>query len=68
MSAGTEEINASLSVVSETSTRVAKDTNQTVQAIQTQASSITEITNQSMQIKKKIEELEGLISRFKIKE
>ncbi|PGT15836.1 methyl-accepting chemotaxis protein [Bacillus cereus] len=68
MSAGTEEINASLSVVSETSTRVAKDTNQTVQAIQTQASSITEITNQSMQIKKKIGELEGLISRFKIKE
>ncbi|MFJ8527375.1 methyl-accepting chemotaxis protein [Bacillus sp. NPDC094106] len=68
MSAGTEEINASLSVVSETSTKVAKDTNQTVQAIQTQASSITEITNQSMQIKKKIEELEGLISRFKIKE
>ncbi|HDX9589581.1 TPA: methyl-accepting chemotaxis protein [Bacillus pseudomycoides] len=68
MSAGTEEINASLSGVSETSTKVAKDTNQTVQAIQTQASSITEITNQSMQIKKKIEELEGLISQFKIKE
>ena len=68
MSAGTEEINASLSVVSETSTKVAEDTNQTVQAIQTQASSITEITNQSMQIKKKIEELEGLISQFKIKE
>ncbi len=68
MSAGTEEINASLSVVSETSTRVAKDTNQTVQAIQTQASSITEITNQSMQIKKKIGELEGLISRFKIED
>ncbi|MGI8282557.1 methyl-accepting chemotaxis protein [Bacillus mycoides] len=68
MSAGTEEINASLSVVSETSTRVAKDTNQTVQAIQTQASAITEITNQAMQIKKKNTELEGLISRFKIKE
>ncbi|PEB52188.1 methyl-accepting chemotaxis protein [Bacillus pseudomycoides] len=68
MSAGTEEINASLSAVSETSTKVAKDTNQTVQAIQTQASSITEITNQSMQIRKKIEELEGLISQFKIKE
>ncbi|PEA53869.1 methyl-accepting chemotaxis protein [Bacillus pseudomycoides] len=68
MSAGTEEINASLSGVSETSTKVAKDTNQTVQAIQTQASSITEITNQSMQIKKKIEELEGLISQFKIEE
>ncbi|QWH20817.1 methyl-accepting chemotaxis protein (plasmid) [Bacillus mycoides] len=68
MSAGTEEINASLSVVSETSTRVAKDTNQTVQAIQTQASGITEITNQAMQIKKKNTELEGLISRFKIKE
>lgn len=68
MSAGTEEINASLSGVSETSTKVAKDTNQTVQAIQTQASSIAEITNQSMQIKKKIEELEGLISQFKIEE
>ncbi|PHE81933.1 methyl-accepting chemotaxis protein [Bacillus toyonensis] len=68
MSAGTEEINASLSVVSETSTRVAIDTNQTVQAIQTQASAITEITNQAMQIKKKNTELEGLISRFKIKE
>ncbi|MGG2094716.1 methyl-accepting chemotaxis protein [Bacillus sp. S13(2024)] len=68
MSAGTEEINASLSVVSETSTRVAKDTDQTVQAIQTQAASITEITNQSMQIKNKIEELEGLISQFKIEE
>ncbi|MFJ8527358.1 methyl-accepting chemotaxis protein [Bacillus sp. NPDC094106] len=68
MSAGTEEINASLSVVSETSIKVAEDTNQTVQAIQTQASSITEITNQSMQIKKKIEELEGLLSQFKIKE
>ncbi|MGG2134525.1 methyl-accepting chemotaxis protein [Bacillus sp. S2(2024)] len=68
MSAGTEEINASLSVVSETSTNVAKDTNQTVQAIQTQASSITEIINQSMQIKRKIEELERLISQFKIKE
>ncbi|WP_020061241.1 methyl-accepting chemotaxis protein [Bacillus sp. 123MFChir2] len=68
MSAGTEEINASLSAVSETSTKVAKDTNQTVQAIQTQASSITEITNQSMRIRKKIEELEGLISQFKIKE
>ncbi|MEH7459958.1 methyl-accepting chemotaxis protein [Bacillus sp. JJ1127] len=68
MSAGTEEINASLSSVSETSTKVAKDTNQTVQAIQTQASSITEITNQSMQIRKKTEELEGLISQFKIKE
>ena len=68
MSAGTEEINASLSAVSEISTKVAKDTNQTVQAIQTQASSITEITNQSMQIRKKIEELEGLISQFKIKE
>ncbi|HDX9579121.1 TPA: MCP four helix bundle domain-containing protein [Bacillus pseudomycoides] len=68
MSAGTEEINASLSVVSETSTKVEKDTNETVQAIQTQASSITEITNQSMQIKTKIEELEGLISQFKIKE
>ncbi|HDX9588364.1 TPA: MCP four helix bundle domain-containing protein [Bacillus pseudomycoides] len=66
MSAGTEEINASLSVVSETSTGVAKDTKQTVQAIQTQASSIKEITNQSMQIRKKIEELEGVISQFKI--
>ncbi|MFD3449492.1 methyl-accepting chemotaxis protein [Microbacteriaceae bacterium 4G12] len=68
MSAGTEEINASLSVVAETSTSVAKDTNQTVQAIQTQASSITEITNQSMQIKKQIEELEALLSQFKIEE
>ncbi|MEH6888769.1 methyl-accepting chemotaxis protein [Bacillus sp. JJ864] len=66
MSAGTEEINASLSVVSETSTKVEKDTDVTVQAIQTQASSITEITNQSMQIKKQIEELEGLLSQFKI--
>lgn len=68
MSAGTEEINASLSAVSETSTRVASDTIQTVQAIQSQAASITEITNQSMQIRKKIEELEGLISQFKIEE
>ncbi|MCM3736054.1 methyl-accepting chemotaxis protein [Bacillus cytotoxicus] len=68
MAAGTEEINASLSVVSETSTKVEEDTNVTVQAIQTQASSITEITNQSMQVKKQIEELEGLLSQFKIKE
>ncbi|MCM3735386.1 methyl-accepting chemotaxis protein [Bacillus cytotoxicus] len=68
MSAGTEEINASLSVVSETSTKVENDTNVTVQAIQAQASSITEITNQSMQVKKQIEELEGLLSQFKIKE
>ncbi|PHA00032.1 methyl-accepting chemotaxis protein [Bacillus pseudomycoides] len=68
MSAGTEEINASLSAVSETSTRVANDTIQTVQAIQSQAASITEIINQSMQIRKKIEELEGLISQFKIEE
>ncbi|HDX9579122.1 TPA: methyl-accepting chemotaxis protein [Bacillus pseudomycoides] len=66
MAAGTEEINASLSVVSETSTKVEEDTNVTVQAIQTQASSITEITNQSMQVKKQIEELEGLLSQFKI--
>ncbi|PEA54210.1 methyl-accepting chemotaxis protein [Bacillus pseudomycoides] len=68
MSAGTEEINTSLSVVSETSTGVAKDTNETVQAIQTQASSITAITNQSMRIRGKIEELERLISQFKIED
>ncbi|HDX9580109.1 TPA: methyl-accepting chemotaxis protein [Bacillus pseudomycoides] len=68
MSAGTEEINASLSVVSATSTKVENDTNVTVQAIQAQASSITEITNQSIQVKKQIEELEGLLSQFKIKE
>ncbi|ENQ3077372.1 methyl-accepting chemotaxis protein [Bacillus cereus] len=68
MAAGTEEINASLSAVSETSTKVEKDTDVTVEAIQTQASSITEITNQSMQVKKQIEELEGLLSQFKIKE
>ncbi|HDX9587151.1 TPA: methyl-accepting chemotaxis protein [Bacillus pseudomycoides] len=68
MAAGTEEINASLSAVSETSTKVENDTNVTVQAIQTQASSITEITNQSMQVKKQIEDLEGLLSQFKIKE
>ncbi|WP_020062726.1 methyl-accepting chemotaxis protein [Bacillus sp. 123MFChir2] len=68
MAAGTEEINATLSAVSETSTNVENDTNVTVQAIQTQASSITEISDQSMQVKKKIEELEGLLSQFKIKE
>ncbi|PFJ17523.1 methyl-accepting chemotaxis protein [Bacillus cereus] len=64
MSAEAEEINASLSVVSETSTRVAGDTLQTVQAIQTQTVAITEIANQSIQMKKKVEELEILISQF----
>lgn len=64
MSAEAEEISASLSVSSETSTRVAKDTLQTVQVIQTQTLSITEITNQSIQMKKKVEELEILISQF----
>ncbi|PEA54424.1 methyl-accepting chemotaxis protein [Bacillus pseudomycoides] len=68
MAAGTEEINASLSVVSETSTKVENDTNVTVEAIQTQASSITEISNQSMQVKKQIEDLEGLLAQFKIEE
>ncbi|WP_100618037.1 methyl-accepting chemotaxis protein [Bacillus cereus] len=68
MSARTEKINDSLSIVSETSTKVAKDTNQTVKAIQIQEVSITEIMNQSIQINKKIEELDGLISKFKIEE
>ncbi|MHA2890629.1 methyl-accepting chemotaxis protein [Bacillus cereus] len=68
MSERTEKINASLFVVSETSTRVATDTNQTVQAIQTQEESIAEIMNQSIQINKKIEELDVLISKFKIEE
>lgn len=64
ISAEAEEISASLSVASETSTHVAEDTLQTVQVIQTQTLSITEIANQSIQMKKKVEELEMLISKF----
>ncbi|PGZ44796.1 methyl-accepting chemotaxis protein [Bacillus anthracis] len=64
MSVEAGKISAELSVSSETSTRVAKDTLQTVQVIQTQKLSIIEITNQSIQMKKKVEELEILISQF----
>lgn len=48
ISAEAEEISASLSVASETSTHVTEDTLQTVQVIQTQTLSITEIANQSI--------------------
>ncbi|HDR4457490.1 MULTISPECIES: methyl-accepting chemotaxis protein [Bacillus] len=64
MSTEAEEISASLSVASETSKHVAEDTFQTVQVIQTQTLSITEIANQSIQMKEKVEELEMLISQF----
>ncbi|HDR6246364.1 TPA: methyl-accepting chemotaxis protein [Bacillus cereus] len=64
MSAEAEEISASLSVSSETCTRVAEDTLQTVQVIQTQTLSIKEIANESSQMKKQVEELEILISQF----
>ncbi|HDR7455438.1 TPA: methyl-accepting chemotaxis protein [Bacillus cereus] len=64
MSAEVEEISASLSVSSETSTHVSEDTLQAVQVIQIQTLSITEIANQSIQMKKKVEELEILISQF----
>ena len=64
MSTEAEEISASLSVASETSKHVAEDTFQTVQVIQIQTLSITEIANQSIQMKEKVEELEMLISQF----
>ncbi len=68
MSAGTEEVNASLSIVSETATQVAQETNRTVQSIQAQATLIQEITTKSNEMKKKVENLEMLISQFIIEE
>lgn len=68
MSAGTEEVNASLSIVSETATQVAQETNRTVQSIQAQATLIQEITKKSNEMKKKVENLEMLISQFIIEE
>ncbi|WP_438823834.1 methyl-accepting chemotaxis protein [Bacillus sp. JJ269] len=53
ISAEAEEISASLSVASETSTHVTEDTLQTVQVIQTQTLSITEIANQSINLNEK---------------
>ncbi|KAB2394927.1 MULTISPECIES: methyl-accepting chemotaxis protein [Bacillus cereus group] len=64
MSAGTEEVNASISSVSETATQIAKETTQTVQSIQSQAASIEEISNQSNNIKEKVEALSELVSKF----
>lgn len=68
MSAGTEEVNASLSIVSETATQVSQETNRTVQSIQAQATLIQEITTKSNEMKKKVENLEMLISQFIIEE
>ena len=64
MSAGTEEVNASISSVSETATQIAKETTQTVQSIQSQAASIEEVSNQSNNIKEKVEALSELVSKF----
>ncbi|MGN7895257.1 methyl-accepting chemotaxis protein [Bacillus sp. 22475] len=68
MSAGTEEVNASMSIVSETATQVAKETAHTVQSIQSQATSIEELSNQSNKIKEKVEALSELVSKFIIEE
>ncbi|WP_412675387.1 methyl-accepting chemotaxis protein [Bacillus mycoides] len=68
MSAGTEEVNASLSIVSETATQVAQETNRTVQSIQAQATLIQKITTKSNEMKKKVGNLEMLISQFIIEE
>ncbi|OBZ55969.1 hypothetical protein ABH62_25530, partial [Bacillus cereus] len=68
MSAGTEEVNASLSLVSETATDVKKETLQTVNSIQSQAVSIEQISIQSNKMKEKVEELRGLVSKFNITE
>ncbi|KAA0777190.1 methyl-accepting chemotaxis protein [Bacillus sp. AR2-1] len=64
MSAGTEEVNASMSIVFETATQVAKETAHTVQSIQSQATSIEAISNQSNKIKEKVEALSKLVSKF----
>ncbi len=61
---GTEEVNASISSVSETATQIAKETTQTVQSIQSQAASIEEVSNQSNNIKEKVEALSELVSKF----
>lgn len=61
-------MNASLSIVSETATQVAQETNRTVQSIQAQATLIQEITKKSNEMKKKAENLEMLISQFIIGE
>ena len=68
MSAGTEEVNASLSLVSETATDVKKETLQTVNSIQSQAVSIEQISIQSNKKKEKVEELTELVSKFNITE
>ncbi|WP_411267635.1 hypothetical protein [Bacillus cereus] len=68
MSAGTEEVNASLSLVSETATDVKKETLQTVKSIQSQAVSIEQISIQSNKMKEKVEELTELVSKFNITE
>ncbi|AJQ62529.1 putative methyl-accepting chemotaxis protein (plasmid) [Bacillus thuringiensis serovar morrisoni str. 4AA1] len=66
MSAGLEEINASISIISENSTQVVENTHKTGESIRTQAKTITEIANTSSITKKKVRELEGLISQFTI--
>ncbi|WP_374058662.1 hypothetical protein [Bacillus sp. SRB3LM] len=68
MSAGTEEVNASLSLVSETATDVKKEILQTVNSIQSQAVSIEQISIQSNKMKEKVEELTELVSKFNITE
>nr|WP_255449379.1 methyl-accepting chemotaxis protein [Bacillus sp. AR18-7] len=64
MSAGTEGVNASISSVSETATQIAKETTQTVQSIQSQAATFEEVSNQSINIKEKVEALSELVSKF----
>ncbi|PFI01018.1 methyl-accepting chemotaxis protein, partial [Bacillus cereus] len=65
---GTEEVNASLSLVSDTSTQIERETIQTVQSIQLQAVSIQEISNQSNKMKEKVNALTELLSKFIIEE
>ncbi len=68
MSAGTEEVNVSLSLVTDTATKVERETSQTVQSIQSQAVSIQEISNQSNKMKEKVNALTKLLSKFIIEE
>ncbi len=61
MSGGTEEANASFSLITDTATRVERETSQTVQSIQSQAVSIQEISNQFNKMKEKVNALTKLL-------
>lgn len=55
VSAGTEEANASLSLISDTATKVEKEMQQTVQSIQSQEVSIEAVSIQYNKMKEKVE-------------